>query len=279
MRFRSFAMLVCVSTACTTGASGQTRSAPREAPATRGQPERGATNPAPAPADRSGPANGVAHNDAAQRTGAALRQNGGSLLRASLAAQADPGQAKLTDVSFFAVAPPEPKVVRKHDLVTIVVREESQFNSEATTDFSKEADVEAAIEEFIRLKFHQGIELKGGAIGAEPPSIRMGGSREFKGEGTVDRRDRILTRITAEVLDVKPNGTLVLQARGRTRHDEEEQEFVLSGICRVEDITADNTVLSSQLFDMSLEKRTKGTVRQATRRGWGGKLLDAVSPF
>ena len=107
----------------------------------------------------------------------------------------------------------------------------------------------------------------------------MTGKREFKGEGTVDRSDRILTRLTAEVLDVKPNGTMVLQARGRTKHDEEEQEFVLSGICRADDITADNTVLSSQLFDLSLEKRTRGDVRSATKRGWGGKLLDAISPF
>jgi flagellar L-ring protein precursor FlgH len=104
-------------------------------------------------------------------------------------------------------------------------------------------------------------------------------ARNFKGEGNLDRTDKFTARIQAEVVDVKPNGTLVLQARGRTKHDEEEQEFVLSGICRADDITADNTVLSSQLFDLSLEKRTKGDVRSATKRGWGGKLLDAISPF
>ena len=220
----------------------------------------------------------AANAEAAQRTSAALRDHGGSLLRASIAARADRGQAKLSDVSYFAVAPPEPRAIRKHDLVTIIVREESQFNSKGTNDFKKEADLEAAIDEFIQLKLRNW-EIQGGAIGPKAPSIKMTGKREFKGEGTVDRSDRILTRLTAEVLDVKPNGTMVLQARGRTKHDEEEQEFVLSGICRADDITADNTVLSSQLFDLSLEKRTKGDVRSATKRGWGGKLLDAISPF
>lgn len=218
------------------------------------------------------------NNNAADRTGAVLRQNGGSLLRATLASQADPGQAKLTDVSFFAVPVPEPKVIRKHDLVTVVVREESQFNSKGTTDFKKEANVEAKVDEFVRLQLRN-FAILGGALGPNPPSIKLGGSRDFKGTGTVDRSDKIVARLTAEVLDVKPNGNLVLRAQGRTKMDDEIQEFVLSGTCRAADLTADNTVLSSQLFDLNLEKRTKGNIREGTRRGWGGKLLDAISPF
>jgi flagellar L-ring protein precursor FlgH len=111
------------------------------------------------------------------------------------------------------------------------------------------------------------------------PSIKASGSREFKGEGSVDRTDKLTLRVTAEVLDVKPNGTLVLQARQRIKTDEEEQVFVLSGVCRAADVSADNTVLSSQMFDKDVTKSHKGTVRQATRRGWLSKLLDAVSPF
>jgi flagellar L-ring protein FlgH len=81
------------------------------------------------------------------------------------------------------------------------------------------------------------------------------------------------------VLDVKPNGTLVLQARKRIKTDEEEQAFILTGVCRAEDITADNSILSTQLYDLELSKSHQGTVRNATRKGWGGKLLDAISPF
>lgn len=231
-----------------------------------------------APAGREPMQQRAVNNNAADRTGAVLRQNGGSLLRASLAAQADPGQARLSDVSFFAVPVPEPKVIHKHDLVTVVVREENQFNSKGTTDFKKEANLEASVDEFVRLQLRN-LAILGGALGPNPPSIKMGGSRNFKGTGTVDRSDKIITRMTAEVLDVKPNGNMVLQARGRTKMDDEIQEFILSGTCRAIDLTADNTVLSTQLFDLNLEKRSKGNIRQATKRGWGGKLLDAVSPF
>jgi flagellar L-ring protein precursor FlgH len=209
---------------------------------------------------------------------ALLRSHGNSLLKASLAAGNDPAAARLEDVSYYAVPVPEPKVIRKHDLVTIIVREESESSSEGSSELTKEARLEAAIDEFIKLDLKQ-LQLKGGAIGGVTPRIDVSGSREFSGEGTVDRSDSLTLRVTAEVLDVKPNGTLVLQARKRIRTDDEEQVFILSGTCRAEDITADNSILSTALHDQEITKTHKGTVRQATRRGWGSKLLDALSPF
>src|SRR5688500_670060 len=63
----------------------------------------------------------------------AYQRSGGSLLRATLASQSDAAQAPLASVSFFAVPEPEPRVIKKHDLVTIIVREESSFSSDGAT--------------------------------------------------------------------------------------------------------------------------------------------------
>lgn len=209
---------------------------------------------------------------------ALLRSNGNSLLKASLAAGHDPDAARLDDVSYYAVPIPEPKIIRKHDLITIIVREESESSSEGRSRLTRESKLAAAIEDFVKLRLGNA-EIEGGGIGPVAPKIDLSGSREFIGRGTADRSDSFTARITAEVLDVKPNGTLVLQARKRIRTDEEEQVFILSGTCRAEDISADNTILSTALHDQEVTKTHKGTVRSATRRGWGGKLLDVISPF
>jgi flagellar L-ring protein precursor FlgH len=111
------------------------------------------------------------------------------------------------------------------------------------------------------------------------PSIKMSGKRNMKGDATVDREDTLILRVTAEVVDVKPNGTLVLQARQRIQTDEDVQTLVLTGVCRAEDVTPDNTILSTQMFDKSIAKTHTGPVRDTTRRGWLVKLLDAISPF
>jgi len=245
-----------------------------------GQTQRqGNSQPQSAPADEGRARQPKAiNNDAAQDAAAGMRHHGSSLLKATMHARSDAAQARLADVSFAAVPEPIPRTLRKHDQVTIIVREESEFRSKGTTELKKEAEFEARLEEFIRLKIHNA-EVEGGAIGANQPAIRATGTRDFKGEGQVDRSDRFTTRVQAEVLDVKPNGTLVLQARSRIKTDDEERFFVLTGTCRVEDVSADNTILSSQLYDKNLEQKNKGNIRNTTKRGWLGQLLDVITPF
>jgi flagellar L-ring protein precursor FlgH len=218
------------------------------------------------------------HNDGAQDTAGAMRRNGSSLLRATLNSRTDRAQARLADVSFHAVPEPIPRTLRKHDQVTIIVREESEFSSKGSTEFRKEAQFEARLEEFIKLRLRNA-EIEGGGIGPVAPSISINGTRDFQGEGSVDRSDSLTTRVQAEVIDVKPNGTLVLQARSRIKTDDEDRTFVLTGTCRVEDVSADNTILSTQLYDKNIENRNKGTVRNATKRGWLPNLLDVINPF
>jgi flagellar L-ring protein precursor FlgH len=243
----------------TVGSSVLAQSAPAPIPGSRTRVEQATAVPARSPQE-------------------AMQRSGGSLLRATASVPADPNQAKLEGVSFFAVPEPTPRTLKKHDLVTIVIREESSYKSEGSTDLKKEASLEAKLEEWIKLSLSN-VAIQGGAQGANPPSIKASGARDFKGEATVDRSDSLILRVTGEVIDVKPNGTLVLQARQRIKTDEEEQTFILSGICRVEDITPDNSILSTQMFDKELTKTHKGAVRDTTKRGWVPKLLDVINPF
>lgn len=256
---RRFKMTLAILVSASGAASAQnappaaTNAGPRPAAATPG-------NAAPKRIDEISPAE-------------AIQRARGSLMRASLGANPDPAQ-----ISFMAVAEPQPRTLKKHDLVTIIVREESQSKSNGSTDLKKEATFETKLEEFIKLSF-KNAALEGGGVGTTPPSIKMSGSREFKGDGSVDRSDSLTFRVTGEVIDVKPNGTLVLQARQRIKTDDEEQMFILSGVCRAEDVSPDNTVLSTQMFDKDVTKTTKGAVRDSTKRGWVPKLLDALNPF
>jgi len=222
-----------------------------------------------------------------------MRQGGGSLLQAgrytatpsagggSLLGGAgrteDATKSTVRAFSPFAVPEPEPKLIKKHDLITIIVREESEASSQASSDQKRTSTVDAEAEQMVRFDLANKALIP--SIGGATPAVKLNGSRTFKGEGTSDRSDSFITRIQAEVLDVKPNGTLVLQARKKIKTDEEEQTFVCAGICRVEDITPDNSVLSTQLFDLEVSKQTKGQVRNSTKTGLLHKLLDFVNLF
>jgi flagellar L-ring protein precursor FlgH len=215
--------------------------------------------------------------NSAEQAAAMMRKTGGSLLQAQLATQSDVGQVKPSQVSFFAVPEAQPKTLKVHDLVQIIVQEQSQISSKGTNNSSRDSELDAKVNNFVKLDLSK-LKLQG----LQPsitPEINLSGVRSFQGQGEIDRTDSFTARITAEVVDVKPNGTCVLQARKRIKTDEEEQQFILTGTCRVEDITADDTVTSTQLYDLELQKNHKGEVRQATNRGSIGKLLDVINPF
>src|SRR5947209_14164715 len=83
----------------------------------------GASSKSAQKADAQHPLN----NNSATQAGAMMQRTNGSLLKATLGTPPDPNQAKLSQLSFFAVPAPEPKTLKKHDLITIIIREESAF--------------------------------------------------------------------------------------------------------------------------------------------------------
>src|SRR6187397_3057359 len=97
MRLSAAFALVALASCASTLAFGQQQTNNR----TQAAPANGAQQqPATPPKQMN-------NNDAAV-AGQVMQRNGGSLLKATLTAPVDPGQAKLDNVSFFSVPAPEP---------------------------------------------------------------------------------------------------------------------------------------------------------------------------
>jgi flagellar L-ring protein precursor FlgH len=186
-----------------------------------------------------------------------------------------PSLAALSKASFLATAPPEARKFRVHDLVTIVVNETSTFSSDGSTLQDKKNNVDLKFTSW--LKMHKA-DLVVNTPPSTPPELKIDAERKYEGDGTVKRSDSFVGRLTAEIIDVKPNGTLVVTATKFIKTDDEEQTFELSGTCRVTDINADNSVLSTQLSDLAVRKMHKGAVTDATKRGFFQWITDKVNP-
>ena len=53
----------------------------------------------------------------------------------------------------------------------------------------------------------------------------------------------------------------------------------VTGICRPDDISAANTVLSNQVHDLMIEKIHKGELRESSKKGIIAKVLETVFAF
>jgi flagellar L-ring protein precursor FlgH len=186
--------------------------------------------------------------------------------------------AMLKEVSMTYIDPPKPKTFKIHDQVTIIVDETSRESSKQTLDTKKDYDNSAALTKFPSLEALLDLQLQGGG-NDNGPELGLNSKQKFKGEGTYDRSDRFSARITAKVIDVKPNGILVLEARKTIQKNEEHQSIVLSGQCRTEDVTNANSVLSSQLAELTLISKQEGDVKDAATKGWIPRIIEALFAF
>jgi len=195
----------------------------------------------------------------------------------SITGELDPS-APLRRISMLAIAPPTPRTFAVHDLVTIIIDESSSSSSKQTLKTKKESDTAAKVKALVDPLQLLETRLRDGAL-SDVDLIDSESTLEFKGDGKYDRSDRFIARITAEVIDVKPNGTLVLEARKRIERDKEHSEIVLTGVCRLDDITLSNTVLSSQLANLVVVQHNEGVVRKAAEKGVITNMLDTIFNF
>ena len=194
--------------------------------------------------------------------------------------QPNPLSPDVAAVSYTAVTLPPPRKFARHDLVTIIVRESAEADVSASLGTEKETKVKGALKAFPRLQLKDllNLQLRDNVI-TDPPSVDVGLQRDFEGSGDYKTEDSVTTRITARIIDVKPNGTLVLEARKFQQIDQETLELVVTGTCRKEDVRSDNTVLSTQLYDLHLAKKHTGDIRRSTRKGLLTRVLETVFHF
>ncbi len=187
--------------------------------------------------------------------------------------------ADLDGVSLYAIQPLPPRQIKTNDLITIIVNQSSKIERDQALKTDKETSTTVDVNEFIDLgKVFTDFQFVK-ADTSNLPSVDVNSGRTFDGDGEMGREDRITARITAKVIDVKPNGLVVLEARASLFTDDEEQLMLVSGTCRVEDVTQSNTIQSSQLADLRLEVINGGEVRDAAKKGFITKALDAIFAF
>jgi len=184
----------------------------------------------------------------------------------------------LNDVSMHFIAEPETRVIQKHDIITIIIDENSSTTSSQKLETEKESSSSANVNAMVNWLKLLELRVREGDID-DVDLIDIATSREFTGEGDYERKDRFTARISAIVREVKPNGTMLVEARKTIARDSEISELVLSGLIREEDITVQNTVLSSQMADLRIVLENEGDLKQAAEKGLITRVLDAVFAF
>jgi flagellar L-ring protein precursor FlgH len=149
------------------------------------------------------------------------------------------------------------------DLVTVVISETTSATNRATTETDKKlnTDGELTVTGFLEW------------IADLPDTIQpiedltFTPSESFSGEGKVQTQGTFTTRITATVIDILPNGNLVLEGTRDIRIAEDTANLTIRGVCDPKDIAVDNTISSSSLSEMQIMYQGTGIIAERQRDG------------
>ncbi len=220
------------------------------------------------------------HPEGGSGTPAAPRSSAPEAGRVTSATSVRPDEAAAPAAavpSLIATAKPKAKIIAKEDLITIIIRQQASHSARGDVETTRESTIDGKIDAWAWL--HAGKVPVRAVTLKENPAIKAKLDREFEGSGTAGRTDTITARITGKVVDVKPNGNLVIEASESIRTDEEAYTIRVTGICRTRDVTPDNTILSTQIAELEVHKVSTGAVKDATKRSLLHRLLDWTNLF
>ncbi len=161
------------------------------------------------------------------------------------------------------------KAYRLHDVLSVVVVESLTAETDGGVKNARASNANSALTSlFGALK----------ASNALQHLVGMNASSGLTASGQSTTDSSLLTTFGAEVVDVLPNGMLVVQATREITFSQQTQLIKLRGLVRPEDVSAQNQVLSTAMTDLELEVTGKGIVNDTTYRQnpivrWLEKLL------
>lgn len=156
---------------------------------------------------------------------------------------------------------------RVGDLVTVLISESQDVSNEEVTGHAKERSLAYNLLNF---------DVLPDAFNTLP-RIDAESSTEFAGSASQSKRGTFEARLTAMVVDVLPNGNLVVSGRREVRVDDEVKLIEFSGMVRKYDIAANNTIQSELVADARVSYTGNGPLTKAnSRRGWGAWVFDAI---
>ncbi len=161
------------------------------------------------------------------------------------------------------------------DIITVIVAESSTATKNNETKTEKKSGLSAAITSFLYPQSAGGFLAHKGQM----PAMAYNSDLSHDGGGTINDSETVVAKIAVRVVDVLPNGNLVIEGRRQTSFSGENQTIVLRGVVRAADVASDDTVFSYNIADATIQIIGKGTVTDEQRKGWFTRIWDKLNPF
>ena len=157
---------------------------------------------------------------------------------------------------------------RVGDILTINLIEKTNASKSASTSTAKSQDLDTGLPTILGLPVTWG--------GQEILNNTASSSRDFDGEGSSSQSNSLSGSITVTVSQVLANGNLHVRGEKLLTINQGDEFVQFSGIVRSEDISPDNTVLSTKVANTQVVYSGRGAIADSNKMGWLGRFFNSV---
>lgn len=186
-----------------------------------------------------------------------------------------PQRLRRQDVSWIYIDRPRPRKIGVHDIITVTVDEKSEVTQNSRFNRQRNAVYTAQLKEWLRINSNGNLDV----AAAESPGINGQLRSQLQSFGQGLSQEGMKYKIAATVVDILPNGTLILEAHKTIRTNNEIWEYSLTGRIRSQDVMGNNTVASENVADLNIRKLERGKIQDSTKQGWLQAIYDFFLPF
>jgi len=173
-------------------------------------------------------------------------------------------------IDWMAGLATDPRARNVNDLVTVRVIESIVGTGRADSTLDKESSAHASVSNLFGLETLLPDEI-------DPTNlINSSSDTAFKGGGHTTRSSELMATMTARVVEVLPNGDLVLEGARELDINGDRQIVVLTGVIRPADVSRTNVVLSTSIGQLSIRYFGRGLIKDNLKPGWLVRVLNKI---
>lgn len=169
------------------------------------------------------------------------------------------------------------RAVQRGDILTVVIEIDDSASISNSTDRSRSGSESLSVPNLFGIPQRVDQELPAGATLSA--AVDLNSSSSFGGDGSVQRNEQLELRIAATVVDVMPNGVLVIQGTQEVRVNFEMRELLVSGFVRPADISRQNEITYDKLASARISYGGRGQISDVQQPRIGQQVADIVLPF
>lgn len=161
---------------------------------------------------------------------------------------------------------------RVGDLLTVAVRETTGAKNNEERKLNKETAVSG------RFNFAGKTTGTGSKSVSADVSANQSSDRGFQGSAEYESDRKLLDHMTVTVVDILPNGNLVIEGYRERVVSNESRLLRMSGIVRPNDIEVGNIVESRRIANFKISLDGAGAENDFTNQGWLGRATNKIWP-